>query len=290
MSKWDGKSKGSVFGYKIFLITIKYLSIGIVYNTILRLVSLYFYWFSEEKREPLVKFYQEALSYDRKKALKTARSNFYIFGQTLVDRVVFLVGKNKQFTHTFENETQLIEMSNAGKGGVLISGHLGNWETAGNLLVNRLSSKINVIMYDEEVQEIKEFLDANTGGSKFDIIAIKDDFSHIIKIYNALSNNEFIAVHADRVKEGTKFIEIDFFGKPAKFPLGPFIIASKFKAPVTFVFAVKETKYHYHLSATPAITESKSPEDIAQLYVQELEKKVKLHPEQWFNYFEYYDY
>ena len=81
----------------------------------------------------------------------------------------------------------------------------------------------------------------------------------------------------------------EFFGKMAKFPLGPFIIASKFRAPVTFVFAVKAGRYHYHLSASPVIDKKMSPEDIAQLFVKELEKKVKLHPEQWFNYFEFYD-
>ena len=289
MSKWDGKSKGSVLGYKIFLLTIRYCSIGFVYNTILNGVTLYYYWFSRKKREPIVNFYQSALSYDRKKALKTAKKNFYIFGQTLVDRIAFLVGNTKQFTHTFENEGLLVELSKSGKGGVLISGHVGNWETAGNLLVDRISSKINIIMYDEEVQQIKQYLDSSTGGSKFDVIAIKDDFSHIVRIHQALSNNEFIAIHADRIKEGAKFVEIAFFGKMAKFPLGPFIIASKFGAPVTFVFAVKEGKFHYHLSASPIIDEKMTPEDIAQLFVKELEKKVKLHPEQWFNYFEFYD-
>ena len=289
MSNWDGKSKGSLLGYKIFLLTIKYLGVGFVYKSILPLVTVYYYRFSSQKREPIVNFYQSALSYNREKALKTAKKNFYVFGQTLVDRTAFLIGKNKQFTHTFENEELLVDLNKSGKGGILISGHVGNWETAGNLLVNRVSSKMNVIMYDEEVQEIKKYMDEKTGGSKFNIIAIKDDFSHIIKIHNALAENEFIAVHADRTKDGAKFIEIDFFGRPAKFPLGPFLIASKFGAPVTFVFAVKKEKFHYHLSATPVIYEKKSPEDIARLYVQELEKKVKLHPEQWFNYFEFYD-
>ena len=70
--------------------------------------------------------------------------------------------------------------------------------------------------------------------------------------------------------------------------MGPFIIASKFNAPVTFVFALKEKNYHYALSATLPLTEKLQPEEIAQKYIEELEKKVKQYPEQWFNYYDFY--
>lgn len=131
-------------------------------------------------------------------------------------------------------------------------------------------------------------MENTTGGSRFNIIPIKNDLSHIILINNALSNNEFVAIHADRFLEGAKYIEMDFLGRKAKFPLGPFIIASKFNAPVSFVFAVKKGKYHYELSSTQPIDERLKQEKFAESYVYELEKKVKATPEQWFNYFDFY--
>ena len=131
-------------------------------------------------------------------------------------------------------------------------------------------------------------MDLSTGGSRFKVIPIKNDLSHIISIRNALVNNEFVAIHADRYLEGAKFIELDFMGKKAKFPYGPFVIASKFDAPVTFVFAAKDGEYSYHLSATAPITQKMKPEEIARLYVDELEKKVRQYPEQWFNYFNFF--
>lgn len=180
-------------------------------------------------------------------------------------------------------------MEKVGKGGFLMSGHLGNWETAGNLLKKRVTKTINVVMLDAEVQNIKAYMDEKTGGSQFNIIAIKDDLSHVIKIKNALRNNEFVAIHADRHMSGAKFIEIDFFGYPVKFPYGPFLIAYKFKVPITFVYAVKESKRHYSLSATLPIENATSPEQIAHAYVADLEAMVKKNPEQWFNYFNYFD-
>lgn len=287
MRQWNGKSKGTVIGYKIFLTTIKIFGLPLAYF-IVRFVTFYYFIFAKKSRKPIEEFYKNALKLSGDKIKKTSRKNFFYFGQTLLDRAAFLIGKGGKFTYTFNNENYLIDIKNAGKGGILLSGHVGNWETAGNLLKSRITSNINVLMLDEEEKKIKQYLKGTTGGSHFNIIPIKNDLSHVIKVNNALLNNEFVAIHADRYLEGSKFIELAFLGKKAKFPLGPFIIASKFNAPVTFVFAVKEKKYHYLLSATTPIIDKLAPEEIAKRFVSELEKKVILHPEQWFNYYDFY--
>lgn len=284
---WDGKTRGTLTGYKIFLFFINFLGLGFAY-LLLRLVSFYYYIFAVKPRNALLSFYKDTLQISGSVAKKLVRRNFFVFGQTLVDRAAFLLEKSAQFNLTFENENYLIDIRNEGKGGILLSAHLGNWETAGNLLKGRVTSMINIVMLDAEVENIKKFMELSTGGSRFKIIAIKNDLSHIISIRNALKNNEFVAIHADRYLEGAKYTEVDFFGKKAKFPSGPFIIASKFDAPVTFVFAAKDGKYSYHLSATKPITAKMKPEEIASLYVAELEKKTRQYPEQWFNYFNFY--
>ncbi|MCF0041651.1 lysophospholipid acyltransferase family protein [Dyadobacter fanqingshengii] len=287
MSRWDGKTKGSLVGYKIFLFFINTLGLDFAYR-LLQLVTYYYYLFAKKQKRALLDFYQNILHFPVSEAKKLARQNFYIFGQTLVDRAAFLLGKTEQLNHVFENEQYLVDIRDGGKGGILLSAHLGNWETAGNLLKGRITPTINIVMLDAEVESIKQFMDTSTGGSRFKVIAIKDDLSHIIAIRNALVNNEFIAIHSDRYLDGAKFIELDFFGRKAKFPYGPFVIASKFDAPVTFVFAAKDGKYSYHLSATLPITDKLKPEEIARLYVAELERKVKEYPEQWFNYFNFF--
>lgn len=287
MSNWSGKSKGNVLGYRIFLNVIKLFGLQPTYF-LLKIVTYFYYKFDKKSRTSIEVFYQKSLKFDAEKINKVTKQNFFYFGQTLVDRAAFLIGKGDKFTFDFNNEQCLIDIKNEGKGGVLLSGHVGNWETAGNLLKTRITPTINVLMLDEEEKKIKKYLEITTGGSKFNIIPIKNDLSHVIKIHNALKNNEFVAIHADRYIEGAKFIELDFFGAKAKFPLGPFIIASKFKSPLTFVFAVKTKKQHYLLSATTPIKEKLTPEEIAQQFVMEFENKIKAHPEQWFNYFDFY--
>jgi predicted LPLAT superfamily acyltransferase len=287
MNRWDGKTRGSLAGYKIFLFFLNFLGLGFAYR-LLRVVTYYYFLFAAKPKQALLDFYQNTLHFTRDKALKLARRNFYIFGQTLVDRAAFLLGKGTGFSHVFENEQYLIDLRDGGKGGILLSAHVGNWETAGNLLEGRITPMINIVMLDAEVENIKKYMDMSTGGSRFKVIAIKNDLSHVISIRNALVNNEFVAIHADRYLEGAKFMELDFFGKKARFPYGPFLIASKFDAPVTFVFATKDGESSYHLSATLPITTKMKPEEIGKLYVAELERKVLAFPEQWFNYFKFF--
>jgi predicted LPLAT superfamily acyltransferase len=213
---------------------------------------------------------------------------FYRFGQVLIDRIALKTPRKTQFTFSFNNEEAIRAIHDKQKGGFLFSAHVGNWENAGSLIGDRITQQINILMLDEEVEKIKKHLDQSIEKSNFNLIPLKEDMSHIILIHQALKRNELIALHADRTMVGQKTITLPFLKGRAEFPLGPFIMAHKFKVPVTFVFAVKKGRFHYSLSATDAETNFETPEAIAKAYVKRLETIVSDNPSQWFNFFEYY--
>mgnify|MGYP001608671934 CR=1 FL=1 len=126
------------------------------------------------------------------------------------------------------------------------------------------------------------------------IIVIKDDLSHIYAISNAFENNELVCMHADRFLPGNKTVTTKFLGQDAKFPMGPFLLAATFKVPVSYVFACKEGKLHYHLFSSEIKDYSNfgKEEMIAGMlsdYAGEMEQKIKKYPEQWFNYFNFWE-
>ena len=287
MEKWDGKTKGSLWGYKFFIFIIRTFGIRVSYF-FCYFVSFYYILFAKTQKEALIQFYTVGLGNSRKEAKKLAFTNFYNFGQTLIDRVAMLTNKQSKFTHTFNNEKVLRELNDNKKGGILISGHVGNWENAGNLIHDRITSKINIVMLDAEVEKVKSFMEMKTGGSNYNIIPIKDDMSHLILIHRALKRCEFVALHADRISPGSKNVELDFLNSKAEFPIGPFILAQKFKAPITFVYAAKANKFHYDLYATDPLENVTSEMEVAEAYVKQLEKMVKKYPTQWFNFYKYY--
>ncbi len=287
MSKWTGKSRGGVIGYSFFVYTLKWFGVSAAY-TLLGIVYPFYYWFEKDKKANLVNFYQ-TVGLDSKTTKKVVKRNFKLLGQCLIDRIAFLIGKDKYYTFSMDGEQNLLDISKTGKGGLLLSAHLGNWEIAGNLLKKRgINANINILMLDAEHKQIKEFLANQTNGDLFKVIPITDDFSYLVKLREAISKNELICLHGDRYLDGSKTIEKEFFGKKTNFGSGPFEIGARLNVPVCIVYAMKTSKRHYALSASKIIYDS-SVEEISDLYISTLESLVKEYPEQWFNYYDYFE-
>jgi predicted LPLAT superfamily acyltransferase len=214
-----------------------------------------------------------------------------VLGQTLIDKVALMSGADTNFTFTFEGEENLKEMVKQRKGGLLLSGHLGNWEAAGHLL-KRLNTRINVVMYDGEDEEIKKYVNEITSNKSFNIIFVREDLSHIYEITEVLNNNEIVCIHADRFLPGNKTITANFFNHPARFPEGPFLLALRLNVPVVYVYAFKETSSHYHFFSTELKNFDRKNGDSVQMvaddYATHLEMMTRKYPEQWFNYYDFW--
>jgi predicted LPLAT superfamily acyltransferase len=292
MSSWKGKTRGGVLGYKIFILIIKYFGLSFAYF-LLYFVVAYFMITSSKAFTWIFRFYHKTLRKNVFISFTYVYRNYYLFGQILIDKIAMLAGFQSSFTFDFEGEEYLRQMDN---GGFLISAHVGNWEIAGQLL-NRLEKRINIIMYDAEHEQIKGYLSDVFVKRNIHFIIIREDYSHLAEIRQALMNKEIIAMHGDRFIEGNKTVMVDFMGKPAAFPVGPVNMAARFNVPVSYVFALKETKKHYHFYATPLKTFTftrnlKLRDELlvpaVSEYAGELEKIVRKYPLEWFNYYDFW--
>ena len=291
MPSWQGKSKGSALGYSIFVTVIKRLGVRTAY-LLLGIVAFYYFLFSYRSSKIIFNFYHRKLNYNVAASLYKLYKNYYSLGQALIDKVAIMSGLGDKYTFNFDGEENLRTITSLERGGLLLSAHIGNWEIAGYLL-KRLNTRINIVMFDGEHQKIKEYLATITGKNTANIIVIKNDISHIFEIADALKNNELVCMHADRFVEGNKTIACNFLGEQANFPLGPFLLAAKFKVPVAYVFAMKENAFHYHFfsSGVKDYTAYDKEDRISQMlndYAKEMETKVRAYPQQWFNYYDFW--
>ena len=292
MSTWDGKTRGGISGYRIFVYILKTFGLRPAYF-LLRFVSFHYFLFSRTSNKHMRYYFREILSYGRWKTRISIYRNYYKLGQVLIDKVAVMSGLGKRFTYHWDGEEHLRNMDD---GGLLISAHIGSWEIAGNFL-ERLDKRFNIVMFDEEHEKIKSYLDDVMTEKNLHVIPLKDDLSHLLAIKNALENKELVAIHADRFLPGSKTLKQSFMGKDALFPEGPFYLAARFNAPVTFVFAVKETSKHYHFFATEAKRyDIGSPRSIREDellpiikdYICRMEEILKRYPLQWFNYHKFW--
>lgn len=289
MTNWQGKSQASVTGYRIFGFFIKRLGVRAAYF-ILLFVAFYYFLFSPTSSRAILALYRQRLKLPALKAYQLLYANYFRFGQTLIDKFAVLAGQRDAFTFAFDGSEHLRDIVAGGRGGILLSAHAGNWEAAAQLL-NRLNTPINIVMYDGEDARIRQYL-KGAAEKKFAVILIKNDLSHIFAINAALAAGELVCLLADRFLPGSPTLTEDFLGAPARFPEGPFLLALKFRVPVTFVFAFKETATHYQLSATPGRSYNGRQGDtvpaIARAFAATLEEKVRRYPSQWFNYYDFW--
>ena len=289
--EWTGKSEGNKTGHQIFVFLLRHLGIRAAY-CLLFFVAFYFFVTKWKTNNYIIKYFRR-LGYGKVKSYLLVYKNYFIFGQTILDRVAVMAGLNNKFSFNFDGESHLIDMIKAQKGGIMLSAHSGNWEIAGHFL-DRLDTPIHILMLDAEYQKVKDYLENVTGKRKANIIAIKDDQSHLYQILEALNKNELVCIHADRIlNKKQRTISLPFLNTNADFPYGIFKMIVTLNVPVTFVFAYKEKNLHYHFYASPVkIYNGDNKEDtvkeLATDFAKELEQKLRMYPLQWFNYYNFW--
>ncbi|AYZ34097.1 lipid A biosynthesis acyltransferase [Chryseobacterium indologenes] len=291
MNKWKGKSKGTVAGYRIFVWCIRNIGIRSSY-VVLYFVAAYYFLFQKKSNQYILYYFQKRLSYGYWKARRSIFKSYFTFGKVLIDKTAISAGLREKYTYEFDGIENLRNLLAAKKGGVLISAHIGNFEIAEHFFADiDFDCQINLVTTDQEVTAIKEYLETvSVKKSNIKFIYVKEDMSHIFEINQALSNNELICFTGDRYFEGSKYLEADLLGKSAKFPAGPFLIASRLRVPVVYVYVMKEKNLHYHLYARVAQNiKNRDSQGLLHSYVRNLETMIKKYPLQWFNYFDFWD-
>lgn len=296
MQSWKGSTRGGLWGYKFFIFSLRFLGLRFAYF-ILAFIVIYFVPFAPKATRSIYYYFRNVRKQSAFKSFLNIFRNYYVFGQVILDKTALLANFDSNFTYDFDGEYHLHELAKRKQGALLIGAHAGNWEIAGQLL-ERIDTKFHVVMFEAEHEKIKKLMDHVLVRKNVDIISIKNDMSHLIKLKEAFDNNDFVAMHGDRFLEGTKSVLSDFYGKEAAFPTGPFYIGTKFQVPILFVSAMKESRNHYYFHTTePKIyphTRNPHKRDeqiqiIIRDYIQEISRMLDLYPLQWFNYYEFWE-
>lgn len=288
-TQWEGKSRGTVLGYKIFVFSMKKLGLGAAYF-ILYFVATYFVFFAKDNTKAIYYYFNKRLGFSKLKSIKSIFKSYYVFGQTIIDKVAISSGLRNKFTYEFDGIELIKEVLAEKKGGILISAHVGNFEIAEHFL-GELTEGMSISLLTTELEHtaIKDYLESVTKKSNINFIFIKDDLSHIFEINAALAQNQLVCITGDRYVEGAKYLEAEFLGENAKFPQGPFLLASRLKVPVLFVYVMKETNKHYHLYARKSQAKYKEESVLLKDYTESLQWMLKKYPLQWFNYFNFWN-
>ncbi|MCQ2184060.1 MAG: lysophospholipid acyltransferase family protein [Bacteroidales bacterium] len=216
--------------------------------------------------------------------------NHCSFAEAVIDKFAMYAGRK------FKVEVAGLDEFNSRaakpEGFIHLSSHIGNYEIAGYTLVSEHKT-INAVVYAWEKASVMENRDNMFSRTNIRMITLKEDMSHLFEIDSALSGGDIVSFPTDRSMGGSKRVECEFLGAKASFPQGPFSVAAMRGLDTLAVNVMKEKWNKYRIYVTPLDYDKQAPrkEQIRQLseaYVAELEKRLREHPGQWYNFFDFW--
>ncbi len=177
-----------------------------------------------------------------------------------------------------------------GKGMIILTAHLGNWELGG-VVMPKLGYSVNAIALNHKETSVNNFFlkQRSIGGAKFIPLG-----ASVRKAFECLSRNEILAILADRDFSKSGLL-VNFFGKKSIIPKGPAILSLKLGSPIVPCFMIREKDDTFRFLFGPAVMFSSSgnmDEDVTaltQTCIKTLEKYIVQYPNQWYMFKKFWE-
>lgn len=222
-----------------------------------------------------------------------ARRVFVNFGHYLVDFFLMYKTVDRKFvdTHvTVVNRHYLDEVVAYGKGCVILTAHIGNWEM-GAAVLDKLGHPVTAIALPHKNPKVNILF--NKQREAHGVIVVPTNTA-VRRCIQALRQGRFVAVLGDR-DFGTFGEPLDFLGRKTLIPKGAAFFACRTGAPILPSFLTPDGQGHYTMTLDapifPPENAAASSEEavlgLMQRYVTVVEKKIKEDPTQWLMFREF---
>ena len=243
-------------------------------------------FFSRKDREALRDNLKQLFpDYNDIRLKNIAEKIFINFGKYLVDFFRFsLIDAEyiKRFVKV-DGRHHLDGVLKQGKGAILTSAHIGNWELGGVVLA-ALGFPLSVVALTHKQDNVDQFFIKQREAKGVGVIPIGIAVRRCFKL---LAKNEAIALVSDR-DYFNNGLEVGFFGKKTIIPKGPALFSRRCNAPIVPVFMLRNEDDTFTLKILEPILpvhtedEHKDLMVVTEKVIKVIEGVVKNHPEQWF--------
>ena len=223
--------------------------------------------------------------------------HFYTFARVIADRIYFVSGNTSGIDVQVYGAEPLQELVDRGEGGIVLSAHLGSFEAARVLGAEVRGVVLRMVLDKRINQNLVTGLESVNPEFSAAIIDLNQAPATLaLDISGALKKGEWIGFLSDRTTADGRTETVDFLGSPARFAVGPLLIAAMFKVPLISVFSLyRDGGYEVHceiLSSAVDVPRAQRTEALRGYlgeFVNRLEKYVRMAPFNWFNFFDFWE-
>jgi predicted LPLAT superfamily acyltransferase len=221
------------------------------------------------------------------------------FAYQIFDRMVSWGDSFERIQMDKEQSVALLELARSGRGGILVGAHLGSFDLL-RLVAARHEVRVNVLMYTAHADRINSFFERLDPRSRVRVLAIDpDSVQTAFAVRRCVDAGEFVGILADRVPPGGRGRggRVRFLGREAAFPTAPFELATLLGCPLLLCLCLRTGDARYRAIARPLYPGGRLPRgsrtgkarELLEAYVRALEVECVRFPEQWFNFYDFWD-
>jgi len=282
---------GSGWMHRTLIGSLRWLDVRLIYVfTSIFIIPVCLLLNLNHSRTTAYRYFRQRLGYGCLRASWYTYVNHCLFAQVVVDRFAVFAGKRFKLDIDGYEYFQQLELET--KGFVILSSHIGCYEVAGYSLISK-SKRFNALVFGGEKATVMKGRQEALSEHNIRMIPVREDMSHLFIVNEALSNNEIMSMPADRIVGSAKVVKVNFFGETASLPAGPFSVATMngFDALAVNVMKISAKRYKVYVTRLSYDTQAPRKQQMQQLancYVEELERRVRQYPSQWFNFYDFW--
>jgi KDO2-lipid IV(A) lauroyltransferase len=241
------------------------------------------------RRETVVRNLLPALDGDRRVAERVAAKLFQNFGRKLVDLWRFEAGLTLENSFSeLRGWENFLAAQQTGRGVLLITPHLGNWEFGAPLLKEH-GFKLHVITLVEPGRGLTEMRQAARAKWGIETLVIGRDPFAFVEIIRRLEAGATVALLIDRPPK-TSAVEVQLFGRPFAASIAAAELARATGCELLPVHLIASGNAYAAdiLPAVPydraALRDRGARQQLTQRVVTALEPAIRAHIDQWYHF------
>jgi len=251
------------------------------------------YLFSSTARENVKRNLRRALPrVGEREIARLALSTFRNYSGYLVDYGIFKgldAASLAKVLRNNEGDRHVDRAVKRGRGIIVLTVHIGNWELGGIYFAKR-GLKINVVTAREGVPEIDALKREYRRKHEINTVILGDSPFSTIELLAVLNRGEVVAMLVDRYNGGQGgAVVADFFDRPCSFPKGPLLLAKMTGAVILPAVVIKEGGVYRSIIGGPVTLDPAGDsafESCAREILKSFEATIRLYPDQWYNFVE----
>lgn len=255
-------------------------------------LCLYYYVTAPQPRRASRAFLARVLS--REPGMRDVLRHYHAFASALHDRLLLAAGRHEAFDIVLSGAAQVERQLASGRGCLVVGSHLGSFEVL-RALGRTAARHVNVVMHEANAKKMQAMFSRLAPELQERVIASGRPDT-MLRVSECLERGEIVGILGDRPLGGERTAACEFLGAPARFPLGPWLLAAALGCPVALFFGLYRGGARYEVELEAFSDGERVPREVREAaatkqlerYVKRLEHQARRAPYNWFNFYDFW--